>query len=66
VSYQIVLTKADELKAGERDRRLAEVTEAVARRVAAYPEVLLTSSLKGIGIAELRAAILQVLRERGA
>jgi GTP-binding protein len=66
VSYQIVLTKADEVTVGERDRRVVEVTEAIAKRVAAYPEVLLTSSLKGLGIAELRAAILQLLKERAA
>ncbi len=66
VSYQIVLTKADEVKAGERERRLAEVAEAVAKRAAAFPEVMLTSSRAGSGIAELRAAILQLLRERGA
>jgi GTP-binding protein len=41
------------------------VTEQISRRVAAYPEVLMTSSETGDGIAEFRAAILTLLRERG-
>jgi GTP-binding protein len=65
VSYQIVLTKADEVRPGERDRRVAEVTGEITRHVAAFPEVLLTSSKAGAGIPELRAAILTLLRERG-
>ncbi len=65
VSYQIVLTKADQLKPAAREHRLAEVTEQIAKRVAAYPEVLMTSSEAGDGIAEFRAAILTLLRERG-
>lgn len=59
VGYRIVLTKADKIKASE----LAAVhaaTEAGARkRTAAYPQVLVTSSEKGMGIAELRAAVLE-------
>jgi GTP-binding protein len=66
VSYQIVLTKADEIKEGERDRRIAETTAEISTRVAAYPDVLLTSSRTGIGMAELRGAVVQLLRERGS
>ena len=65
VSYQIVLTKVDQLKPAAREQRLAEVREQIARRVAAYPEVLMTSSEAGDGIGEFRAAILTLLRERG-
>ena len=58
VGYRLVLTKADKIKASE----LASVTaatEAEARkRTAAFPLVHATSSEKGMGIAELRAAIL--------
>ena len=58
VGYRIVLTKADKIKASE----LAEViaaTEIEARKhSAAYPVIHVTSSEKGMGIAELRAAIL--------
>jgi GTP-binding protein len=57
VSYQLVLTKADKLKAGA----LAEVAEATAagivKRPAAHPLVLATSSESGLGIPELRAEI---------
>ena len=65
VSYQIVLTKADQLKPAGQERIVAEVTGQIARRVAAFPEVLITSSDTGAGIAELRMAILALLRERG-
>ena len=61
VSYRVVLTKADKIKASE----LAEVieqTEAEARkRPAAHPDVLVTSSEKGMGIPELRAAVLEAI-----
>lgn len=55
VSYQIVLTKADKLKSGEGEKRVAETLKAIAKRPAAYPQVALTSSEKGTGMAELRA-----------
>lgn len=58
VGYRVVLTKADKIKASE----LADVTartEAEARKhPAAYPQVHITSAEKGMGIAELRAAVL--------
>jgi GTP-binding protein len=66
VSYQIVLTKADEIAPPQRESRVVEVTAEIATRVAAYPEALLTSSKADIGMADLRAGILLLLRERGA
>ena len=57
VSYQIVLTKADKLKAGELEAVLARTLAAIAKRPAAYPQVLATSSAKGAGIPELRAGV---------
>ena len=58
VGYRIVLTKADKIKASELDAVIA-VTETEARKhAAAYPAVHVTSSEKGLGIAELRTAIL--------
>lgn len=61
VSYRVVLTKADKVKASE----LAEVrerTEAEARkRPAAHPDILATSSEKGMGLPELRAAVLEAI-----
>ncbi len=64
VSYQIVLTKADAPKSAETARRVTEVAAALARRPAAYPEILPTSSRTGSGIADLRAAIARLLAER--
>ena len=65
VSYQIVLTKADEVKAADRVTRLAATQAAIARRPAAYPEILLTSSRDNLGVAELRTGIARLLAERG-
>jgi GTP-binding protein len=65
VSYQIVLTKADELKKGELDRRIAETAAAIAKRPAAFPEIQPSSSRAGLGIPELRAAIAKLLADRG-
>ncbi|WP_262269778.1 ribosome biogenesis GTP-binding protein YihA/YsxC [Microvirga yunnanensis] len=66
VSYQIVLTKADELKKDELDKRMAETLQKIEKRAAAYPEILPTSSRTGLGIPELRAKVAQLLSERGA
>jgi GTP-binding protein len=65
VSYQVVATKTDEPKSAELEQRLAEMQAAIARRAAAYPEIAPTSSRTGAGVAELRAGILRLLRERG-
>jgi len=59
VSYQIILTKSDKLKAAEVEAVTAKTLAAVAKRPAAFPRVLATSSEKGTGIPELRAEILQ-------
>jgi GTP-binding protein len=61
VSYQIVLTKADKIKPTALAVVLEE-TRAIARtHVAAYPEILTTSSETGDGIAELRAAVMDAV-----
>jgi len=57
VSYQIVLTKADKLKASEVEAVTARTLAAIAKRPAAFPRVLATSAEKGQGIPELRAEI---------
>jgi len=57
VSYQIILTKADKLKPTEVDKVLAQTVKGVARRAAAFPRVLATSSEKGVGLPQLRAEI---------
>ena len=63
VSYQIVLTKADRV-AGTLEPTIAAVSASIARRPAAFPEIIATSARDGTGIAELRAAIARLLSER--
>jgi GTP-binding protein len=65
VSYAVVLTKGDEVKAADRDARIAATLEALSKHVAAYPEVFLTSARASEGIADLRAHIARLLAERG-
>jgi GTP-binding protein len=64
VSYQIVLTKCDRVAPPDLADRLGAVHAGLARRPAAYPEILTTSAESGAGIPELRAAIGRLLRER--
>lgn len=61
VSYQIVLTKTDKIKAAGVPRLLAETAAKIAKRPAAYPEILATSSEKSAGLDELRAEIARTL-----
>jgi GTP-binding protein len=64
VSYQIVLTKADQVKTADLDARRADVAAALAKRPAAFPDVLATSSRSGTGMPELRAAMVRLIEER--
>ncbi len=57
VTFQVVLTKADKLRGTALDDILAQVRGELARHPAAFPEMILTSSEKGEGIATLRATI---------
>jgi GTP-binding protein len=57
VSYQIVLTKADKIKVAGVPRLIEETAAKVRKRPAAYPAIIATSSEKGEGMEELRAAI---------
>jgi GTP-binding protein len=65
VSHQIVLTKADQVKAGELAERIEAIEAALKERPAAFPRVLPTSSRNGDGVGELRAAIARLKAERG-
>ena len=65
VSYQLVLTKADALTAAELERRVEATAALLARRPAAYPEIVATSSRDGTGVEALRGAIARLLHERG-
>jgi len=65
VSYQVVLTKADQVRPAELEQRTADVQAALAKHPAAFPELLVTSSRTGAGMPELRAAMVRLLGERG-
>jgi GTP-binding protein len=60
VSYGLVLTKGDELKASEREPALAAARAEAGKHTAALAEVQLTSSLKGEGIAALRTHLAEL------
>ncbi len=66
VNYQIVLTKADQVKDAELAALVAATEAALTKHPAAYPEVLATSARTGGGIPELRAAIVRLIKERKA
>ncbi len=57
VTFQVVMTKADKVKEKDRAKILDQVRKSLAKHPAAYPELVLTSSEKGDGIATLRAII---------
>jgi len=57
VPFQVVLTKADKINTTQREQVLEQVREKLAKHPAAFPELVLTSSEKGEGIATLRGII---------
>jgi len=56
-SYQIIFTKADKIGPEARAELSHRTAEALAKHPAAYPVCVTTSSLKGLGIADLRASL---------
>ena len=64
VSYQVVLTKADQVKPADLQAQIEATTAALSKHPAAFPQVLATSSRSGAGMAELRAAMVRLLGER--
>jgi GTP-binding protein len=57
VAFQFVITKADDVKKPQLEKRIAEVEAMVKKRTAAHPLILITSSETGQGIPELRAEL---------
>ena len=57
LAFQVVLTKLDKIKDHERNQVLEQVRSKLAKHPAAFPELILTSSEKGEGLATLRAVI---------
>lgn len=66
VSYEVVLTKKDEVRGDAIGARMSETLQALAARPAAYPDILFTSAVSGEGVPELRASIARLLAERQA
>jgi len=64
VSHEILLTKCDQVSERELAEQNAAVRAAMRKRPAAFPDLIATSARTGAGIAELRAAIARLLRER--
>ena len=57
VTYQLVLTKSDDVKPRALDAKRDEVAAIARKHPAAYPEVATTSSNSGLGIDALRASL---------
>jgi len=60
VSTQVIMTKADKLKISDRQKAYEAVKKDLKPFVIVHPDILLTSSLKKLGIDELRAAVLDL------
>ena len=50
MNYQMVLTKADEVKAADSAERIEATSAALKKHPAAFPDVLATSSRTGLGM----------------
>ena len=57
VTYQCVLTKADDVKPRALEGKQAEVRALTGKHPAAFPQIAVTSSSKGLGIEDLRASL---------
>jgi GTP-binding protein len=61
ISYRIVLTKTDKIKATEREAVELDTMAKLRKHVAAYPDLSVTSAEKKGGIEDLRAAVLEAV-----
>ncbi|MGV3490184.1 MAG: ribosome biogenesis GTP-binding protein YihA/YsxC [Devosia sp.] len=61
VSYQIVITKSDKPTKTELDDAIRKTRDTIAKRPAAHPEMIITSSEKKSGLESLRTEIEQLL-----
>lgn len=61
VSYRLVLTKADKIKPTDLARVAAATADEARKRPAAHPDIIATSSETGLGIPELRAAVIEAI-----
>jgi GTP-binding protein len=63
ISYQLVLSKTDKIKAAGVPRLIEETLAKIKKRPAAFPAVLATSSEKDQGLEELREAVVTVVNQ---
>ncbi|MBN8838605.1 MAG: YihA family ribosome biogenesis GTP-binding protein [Sphingomonadales bacterium] len=61
VSYRLVLTKADKVKATDLAAVIEQTMAEARKHPAAHPEIIATSSEGGMGIPELRAAVIEAI-----
>jgi GTP-binding protein len=61
VSYHLVLTKADKIKASELQAVEADTEAEARKRPAAHPDIITTSAETGLGIEQLRLAVLEAI-----
>ncbi len=61
VSYRLVLTKADKVKATDLATVIEQTMAEARKHPAAHPEIIATSSEGGMGIPELRAAVIEAI-----
>ena len=61
VSYHLVLTKADKIKASALAEVEAQTAEQARKHPAAHPEIITTSSETGMGIERLRQAVIEAI-----
>ena len=61
ISYRIVLTKTDKIKASEREAVELDTMTKLRKHVAAYPDLSVTSAEKKGGIEDLRRAVLEAV-----
>jgi len=57
VTYRIILTKTDKSKVAELEKVTQKTLETIKKHAAAYPAIHATSSVKGAGMAELKAIL---------
>ncbi len=61
ISYRIVLTKTDKIKASDREAVEVDTMAKLRKHVAAYPDLSVTSAEKKGGIEDLRRAVLEAV-----
>lgn len=60
VVYQLIMTKADKVKPAALEKTVAAVEQEAVKHPAAHPRIIVTSAVKGTGLAEVRAALSQL------